>query len=164
MASVLHPFKMQLIRDLEKYQKIVIRNQNNGKLGGRPKKKKPRKSHNVKDSVKDSVKDNESDDIKNIIVFLNDKAKTKYRPDTKSTIKLIKARFKEKYTVEDFKIVINKKTKEWMGSEMNQYLRPKTLFGDNFESYLNQPEFTNRSALLNGQQRLPDYYVDRTPK
>ncbi len=33
-----------------------------------------------------------------------------------------------------------KKYKEWDGTEYSKYLRPKTLFGDKFESYLNRIE------------------------
>ena len=34
--------------------------------------------------------------------------------------------------------MIEKKAKEWMGTEMEKYLRPETLFGPKFEGYLNQ--------------------------
>ena len=50
----------------------------------------------------------------------------------------INARLKEGFTVEDFKTVIDKKVDEWKGTELEQYLRPDTLFGTKFESYLNQ--------------------------
>ena len=72
-----------------------------------------------------------------IIDYLNEKAKTSYRASTKATQKHINARLTEGYTVEDFKIVIDKKCAEWKGTEMEQYLRPETLFGTKFESYLN---------------------------
>ena len=44
----------------------------------------------------------------------------------------------EKFTVDDFKTVIDKKSREWLGTDMEKYLRPETLFGTKFESYLNQ--------------------------
>ena len=40
--------------------------------------------------------------------------------------------------MEDFENVIEKKCAAWKGTEMEQYLRPETLFGTKFESYLNQ--------------------------
>ena len=40
--------------------------------------------------------------------------------------------------LDDFKSVIDKKSKEWLGTNMERYLRPDTLFGTKFESYLNQ--------------------------
>ena len=35
--------------------------------------------------------------------------------------------------------MIDKKCSEWLGTDMEQYLRPQTLFGTKFESYLNAP-------------------------
>ena len=41
----------------------------------------------------------------------------------------------------DFKTVIDKKCAEWLqDGNMVQYLRPETLFGTKFETYLNQPD------------------------
>ena len=72
-----------------------------------------------------------------IIHHLNEKADKKYRANNKATQKHINARLKEGYTVEDFKSVIDKKCAEWKNTEMEQYLRPETLFGTKFEGYLN---------------------------
>ena len=52
--------------------------------------------------------------------------------------KPIKARWNEGYTLDDFKTVIDKKAKEWLGTEQAKYLRPETLFGNKFDGYLNQ--------------------------
>ena len=74
-----------------------------------------------------------------IIDYLNLKANTNYRASTKKTQTLIKARFNEGFTLEDFKKVIDTKTAQWLGNkEMEMYLRPETLFGNKFEGYLNQ--------------------------
>ena len=76
---------------------------------------------------------------KEIIDHLNSLAGTNYKASTKKTKDLIKARFNEGFVLEDFKKVIENKTREWKyNSEMNKYLRPETLFGTKFESYLNQ--------------------------
>ena len=37
-----------------------------------------------------------------------------------------------------FLISIDKKSAEWQGTKFELYLRPDTLFGSKFESYLNQ--------------------------
>jgi uncharacterized phage protein (TIGR02220 family) len=77
--------------------------------------------------------------IVEIIEFLNSQAGTKFKPTISETIKHISARLKDGYSIDDFKIVISKKCKEWIGTEMERYIRPKTLFTpSNFESYLNQ--------------------------
>lgn len=74
-----------------------------------------------------------------IVFYLNEKANTKYRSSSNKTKDLIKARWNEKFTLDDFKMVIDKKTTEWLhDKEMSKYLRPETLFGTKFESYLNQ--------------------------
>jgi hypothetical protein len=39
--------------------------------------------------------------------------------------------------------VIDNKVIEWKGSEMAKYIRPETLFGTKFESYLNQKKGTS---------------------
>ena len=77
--------------------------------------------------------------IKYIVEYLNEKTHKKYRYDSSSTQRLIQARLNEGYTKEDFEKVIDIKTAAWLGTDMEQYLRPKTLFNpSNFESYLNE--------------------------
>ena len=87
-----------------------------------------------------------------IIKYLNFKVGSNYRSTTKKTKDLIKARFNEGFKTDDFKIVIDKKTMEWINdNKMKIYLRPETLFGTKFESYLNQPvkELTTKDLLPN---------------
>lgn len=76
--------------------------------------------------------------VKEIVDYLNQKCGTHYRHTTVNTKKHINARLNEKYTVDDFKTVIDKKCAEWKGTEMEKYLAPDTLFGSKFEKYLNQ--------------------------
>ena len=38
----------------------------------------------------------------------------------------------------NFKKVIDSKSKEWLNTDFEKYLRPATLFGSKFESYLNE--------------------------
>ena len=83
------------------------------------------------------------ENIKCIIDYLNDSIGSKYKYNSKGTISLIKARFKEGYVLDDFYDVIDKKVKEWKGTEFEQYLRPSTLFGNKFENYLNQKTYFN---------------------
>lgn len=76
--------------------------------------------------------------IKNTINYLNKITGKNYKPTTPNTIKHLTARIKEGYTEWDFMDVIDTKAKEWMGTDMEKYLRPDTLFGSKFENYLNQ--------------------------
>jgi predicted phage replisome organizer/uncharacterized phage protein (TIGR02220 family) len=88
---------------------------------------------------KDKEEDKEKD--KNIYIavvsYLNEKAGTGYKPTSKKTQSLIKARLNDGFDIEDFKRVIDNKCAEWLGKDMEQYLRPETLFGTKSESYLN---------------------------
>jgi uncharacterized phage protein (TIGR02220 family) len=75
--------------------------------------------------------------VSEIVKFLNDKAGTQFKDSTDSTKKHIKARFAEKFTFDDFKTVIEFKVSEWgTDAKMREFLRPQTLFGTKFESYL----------------------------
>ena len=81
--------------------------------------------------------------------YLNKKAGSQFRSSTKKTQSLIKARFNEGFKIDDFKRVIDIKTNEWLNNkDMSKYLRPETLFGTKFESYLNQEHkpVSNNSA------------------
>lgn len=89
--------------------------------------------------------------ISEIIKYLNDKLKTKYRPTSANTQKHIKARLKEGFTLDDFKSVIDKKYNEWNNTKFQVYLRPETLFGTKFESYLNTS--VNRNNTFNNTTR-----------
>ena len=97
---------------------------------------------------------------KNIIKHLNNEADKKYKHTTGKTQTLIKARFNEGFNEDDFINVIDNMVKEWKGdNKMDRYLRPETLFGTKFESYLNQATtITNKndgdsffSQLINGE-------------
>ena len=79
--------------------------------------------------------------VKKIVDYLNHKAGTKYRHTTDKTRRLLKARFNEGFTADDCYAVIDSKTAEWKTDpKMVKFLRPETLFGTKFESYLNIPE------------------------
>lgn len=78
-----------------------------------------------------------TEEIKQIIDYLNLKADTKYRASSDNTKKHITARLNQEYTVDDFKHVIDVKCAEWLNTDMEKFLRPETLFGSKFENYLN---------------------------
>ena len=86
-------------------------------------------------------------DTKKIVDYLNEKAGKQYRASSNETYRPIFARLKEGYKIEDFKKVIDIKCSEWLNDEkMNVYLRPQTLFGSKFQSYLNQKTETKVEA------------------
>lgn len=92
-----------------------------------------------------------------IIDYLNLKTSKKYKHTSQKTQTLIKARFKEKFTLDDFKRVIDIKVSQWLTDDkMSTYLRPETLFGTKFESYLNE---TPKKEVSNNQEEIktPSY-------
>ena len=94
---------------------------------------------------------NNKEIYKSIIARLNEKAGTNYKVTSKATQRLINARLADGFTVEDFFSVIDKKCAEWSGDEkMERYLRPETLFGSKFESYLNAPAVQRKTYGANG--------------
>ena len=81
-----------------------------------------------------------------IIAYLNAKAGTNYKATAKLTQEHINARLNDGFTVADFKKVIENKCSEWKGTEWEKYLRPQTLFGTKFESYLNQQQSQSKNT------------------
>lgn len=94
----------------------------------------------VEEEVKD-ILSGKPDAACEVVAYLNQVLGTDYKPTTRKTREIIQARFMEGFTVGDFKTVINRKANKWRGDpKMAEYLRPITLFGTKFESYLNEQE------------------------
>lgn len=83
---------------------------------------------------------------KQVIEYLNSKTNSHFKHSVKATKQKINARLNEGYTLDDFIVVIDKKTKEWLGTDFEKYLRPETLFGSKFEGYLNQKMAEKKSS------------------
>lgn len=100
-----------------------------------------------------------SNEVKEVVEYLNLKANRNYRPGTAKTKSLISARLKD-YSVKDLKAVIDFKVGEWLESEkMNKYLRPETLFNETkFENYIN--ELPSQATKKSSQSYLEDNDVD----
>lgn len=91
-----------------------------------------------------------------IIDYLNMRTGHQYKSSVQKNRTLIHARWMEGFRLEDFKEVIDKKSMEWIGSKMEQYLRPETLFGTKFEGYLNQP-FIEREITTEDISKTMDW-------
>lgn len=87
-----------------------------------------------------------------IVDYLNQKTGKKFKATTDKTKRLIKARFNEGATLEEFKQVIDNKTADWLRNpKYVKYLRPETLFGTHFEGYLNsRPSKQQQGGGING--------------
>ncbi|EIW20737.1 MULTISPECIES: phage replisome organizer N-terminal domain-containing protein [Pelosinus] len=98
----------------------------------------------VEEEIEEEIEEDKEIDkevipYQDIIDLLNQKAGTKFKATDKHK-ECIRARWKEGYGLTDFKTVIDKKYKEWAGTEQAKYIRPITLFGTKFDGYLNQVE------------------------
>ena len=78
-------------------------------------------------------------DIYDIVDHLNGLAGTNYRRNAQETVRLLTGLFNDGYTAADVMRVIDLKCAEWKDSPYEKFLRPSTLFGEKFESYLNAP-------------------------
>ena len=101
-------------------------------------KKKNEDNKKNKENKIDSSNNSNKESINEIVDYLNSKTGKKYRSSTGDTVSKIKARLNDKYTVEDFKKVIDTKVNNWTGTEYEKFLQPSTLFGNNFDNYLNE--------------------------
>ena len=117
-------------------------------------------SSSIKKEYKESLK--ESDFTADVVDYLNEKAGTHYRAGVAKTQALIKARANEGFTEADFRTVIDKKCADWIGTEYEQYLRPQTLFGTKFESYLNGVPYNNSKYQTQKKRpaNVPDWVPD----
>ena len=82
-----------------------------------------------------------------VVEYLNQKTGKNFKHTSKVTQRHIRARLAEGFTVSDFKQVIDKKCSDWLRDQkMKEYLRPETLFGTKFESYLNSKTTTTKQT------------------
>jgi uncharacterized phage protein (TIGR02220 family) len=94
------------------------------------------------------------------ITYLNKATEKQFRENSRKTISLIKARINDGYSLNDMQIVIDKKVKQWKHDEkMDKFLRPETLFGNKFESYLNESD-----KILGKNQKAIEGFLERTSK
>ena len=110
------------------------------------KEKKPRQPK-VKPITNDDL-------IIEIIDFLNECTGKSYKANSKLAILNINARLKDGYTKDDFVKVISIKTTKWLGTKWEDYLTPNTLFGNKFESYLNENIIVEKTKQDNAYEQV----------
>lgn len=95
-----------------------------------------------------------------VISYLNEKSGKNYSAKSEQNRRLIRARFNDGYTLDDFKAVIDNKCADWLGTDYEQYLRPQTLFGTKFDGYLNarkKQEKTKEPDIKLNEAGYPEY-------
>jgi uncharacterized phage protein (TIGR02220 family) len=110
------------------------------------KEKKPRQPQ-VKPITNDEL-------IAEIIDFLNECTGKSYKPTSKVATININARLKEGYTKDDFIKVISIKATKWLNTKFEDYLTPNTLFGNKFESYLNENIIVEKTKQDNAYEQV----------
>lgn len=99
--------------------------------------------------IKDIVEHGPTEPVpyQEVVEYLNQKTGKNFKHTSKVTQRHIRARLAEGFTVSDFKQVIDKKCSDWLRDQkMKEYLRPETLFGTKFESYLNSKTTTTKQT------------------
>jgi uncharacterized phage protein (TIGR02220 family) len=155
------PIKLQLKRDLIKYESIVNRNKSNGSLGGRPKTQeepkkptglfgnpiKPKKADN--DTVNDTVNDTDINSSKLLSVF-NSILGKQTRVVNAKTKSQIKDRLKEGYTKEDIVKAINNASKDPFHIDSSyKYLTLEFLTKpDKLDRFVNMGDFKIKTQIL----------------
>jgi uncharacterized phage protein (TIGR02220 family) len=89
-----------------------------------------------------------------IVDFLNECTGKSFKPNSKVAIKNINDRLKEGYTLDDFIKVISVKATKWLGTKWEDYLTPSTLFGNKFDSYLNEKINTEKTKQENAYEQV----------
>ncbi|MGL5351811.1 MAG: conserved phage C-terminal domain-containing protein [Clostridium sp.] len=111
-------------------------------------KEKTQTISSVKLSREEGVKDKPK--YKLVIEYLNLALGSKFNYKSTKNQRIINARVKEGYSMQDFKNVIDMKCEQWGGSDMSKYLRPETLFSGKFDKYIN--EFHSNKLKVKGGQ------------
>lgn len=165
MKAIFIPIKNDIDKNEETYQKRCEKNRENIKKRWEKNSEKIQEDTNVYENIPNKYESipNDTDNnhisyitnhnsyiinhksnnhiniIKEIIEYLNNKTNSNFKYTSKTTQNKIIARLNEGYSLDDFIAVIDKKCLDWLNdSKMSVYLRPETLFGTKFESYLNQ--------------------------
>lgn len=98
-----------------------------------------------------------------IIAHLNEKCGCQFKPSNQATRSHIKARWNEGFRFNDFIAVIDFKFAEWAGDEkMCRFIRPQTLFGTKFESYLiasKKNEVNGRDIVKKDDKKMEAYSI-----
>ena len=116
---------------------------NNKGVKENEKERENKKREKTEEEDEETVKKSKA--CREIIAYLNEKTGKRFTAKSRDTRGHISARLDEGFTVEDFKTVIDKKCKEWLGTDMEKYIRPETLFSRKFDRYLNETNIIRKT-------------------
>jgi len=94
-----------------------------------------------------AVKDAIEKVIDECLLYLNTVSGKSFKITTESNRKFVRARISEDYTMDDFKRVIDNQWLKWKDTDMEEYMRPSTLFNaEKFQSYINAPDYSKQAV------------------
>jgi len=147
-----------------KYNECQHDDKANGKASSKPNDKAD--GHQIvkqTETNKNEENENNEEKIDSVIFYLNSKTGKNFKSDSEANKKFIAARLKS-YSIEHIKMVVDLKTKEWLGTNMEKYLRPETLFNaTKFEGYVN--ELSKKEQMTDDERKAESarknkYYQD----
>ena len=98
------------------------------------------------------IPEDEKIPFKEIIDYLNKRLNSSFEYTTKATRKHIRARWEDGFRLDDFYLVIEGRLRAWRyDKEMKDYIRPQTLFGTKFESYLQAAKRDKINPVFDGE-------------
>jgi len=94
------------------------------------------------DDQREKEKKREKAEIfKRVIIYLNETSHKHFRTGSPDAFHHVSARIEEGATEKDFRHVIDVKCGQWIGTEMEKFIRPQTLFNsEKFWGYANEPD------------------------
>lgn len=130
---------VKMIQGGVKMTQGVVSKRHKGGVKSDPVKNISNKNISIRNNIYSRADEKKDNFIVEVVDHLNKKTDKNFKSTTSKTKSLINARRKEGYSLADFKKVIDIKTKQWKKDvNMNKFLRPETLFGTKFESYLQE--------------------------
>jgi len=80
---------------------------------------------------------------------------------TEANLRPIRARIRDGHSLAQARTVVQAKVREWRGTEFDKYLRPATVFGPKFDSYL-QAAVKGTTRRTNDKHRINDAWASTT--
>lgn len=165
-----------MVNNFYQYKDDIVNNINDDGKESLPNDSKESLPNNINNNNINNIKYNakleEQNTIKDIIKYMNNVCNTSFRINSSLTQKSIKARLKEGFTLDDFKAVIDYKFNEWgkkpilftNGKLSDTYLRPATLFGNKFETYLYEAKNEKKPIYIEEKTEAEDFNFEGLEK
>lgn len=98
--------------------------------------------------------------VDKVLMYLNEVTGSSYKLETTSHRTKILSQIEKGHKINDFYKIIDVKSKQWLKTDMAQYLRPSTLFGPKMDEYLAQPAavIAPQNQPNQNQESIPNWF------